>query len=433
METRLRKMLHDLATEMPVDAEGRKDPTLRRARGRRVLTAGAGVAAVVAIVVMSVSALRLVEPPTSLPAVTGPNPTPAFEGLWPETDPQALAATQAAVDQGHMPLRTTPDGTATLLATNLLGWQRSDLVNEPEVLGRDAEIVLSNPMFGDNVGVITVDLRQLGDTGPNGVWSVVGVSVPPVPYPPVIRLDDVAEAGPGTIHLTGRLSDRFDGAPALEARVFDGPTQEPVLGSARYKLSDRTFSFDVEVSPTPDGRATLLLTMPDASGESLGAALVPIRTPVGAPPSEPSVNVDGVSPDVAVTAQRIYDAAMARDFDALAELIDPNTFDLNLEPGTNPIPAWQADPSQLDTIVAILEMAPTTREIGEGQGTFSFWPYLVNTDFGALTERERADLAALGYSEREIRLMIDGGNGYQGPRLAIDAAGQWRNFITAGE
>jgi len=29
--------------------------------------------------------------------------------------------------------------------------------------------------------------------------------------------------------------------------------------------------------------------------------------------------------------------------------------------------------------------------------------------------------------------MIDGGTGNQGPRLAIDQYGRWRNFITVGE
>ena len=39
-----------------------------------------------------------------------------------------------------------------------------------------------------------------------------------------------------------------------------------------------------------------------------------------------------------------------------------------------------ADPSELDVMVAILEMPPTSRDIGEGYGTFYFWPYLVNSD-----------------------------------------------------
>jgi hypothetical protein len=84
-------------------------------------------------------------------------------------------------------------------------------------------------------------------------------------------------------------------------------------------------------------------------------------------------------------------------------------------------------------MVAILEMPPTTRDIGQGYGTFTFWPYLVNSDVENLTAQERGDLATLGYTDEEIQLMIDGGTGYQGPRLAIDENGVWRNFITAGE
>ena len=35
-------------------------------------------------------------------------------------------------------------------------------------------------------------------------------------------------------------------------------------------------------------------------------------------------------------AQRIYDAAQAQDFDALAQLLDPNTFVYNLDDGSDP-------------------------------------------------------------------------------------------------
>src|SRR4029453_6178595 len=101
--------------------------------------------------------------------------------------------------------------------------------------------------------------------------------------------------------------------------------------------------------------------------------------------------------------------------------------------GGDPLAAWRADPGEPDTMPPIVELPPPSRDIGEGYGTFHFWPYLVNSDFTALTERERDDLSALGYSDDEIQLMIDGGNGYQGPRLAIDALGRWRNFITVGE
>ena len=69
-------------------------------------------------------------------------------------------------------------------------------------------------------------------------------------------------------------------------------------------------------------------------------------------------------------------------------------------------------------MVAVLELPAAI--LIEGYGTFTIWPYLIDSDFAALTERERADLVSLGYTEEDIQLMIDGGHGYQGPRLAID-------------
>ena len=428
MDTRLHDLLHDLATEMPVDVEGSAPRTLRRARGRRVLTAGAGVAIVVVVVVVSASALRLVEGSNTKPAVTGPAPAPArtFEGLWPETDAGALATTQAAVDQGHVPLRTTPDGTATLLATNVLGWGLGDVLTALQQQDHHAIVLLGDRTLADDVPPVVVGLRQLGDAGPNGVWSVVRVSSP------LIELDDLSEVAPGMVHVSGRVSELFDGAPALEARVFDGPTLEPSLGFTRYEFTDRTFGFDVKVSPTPDGQATLLLSMPDAVGASLGAVMVPVETPVGESPSA-GPDLAGVPADVAVTAQRIYDAAKARDFDALARLIDPNTFVFNFDDGSDPLDAWQADPAVLDAMVRVLLLPASAPVTIEGYGTLYIWPYLKDSDFGALTARERSDLALLGYSDRDIRLMIDGGYGYQGPRLAIDATGLWRSYTTMGE
>ena len=429
MDTKLRNLLHDLASEMPVDIEGSAPRTLRKARGRRILTAGAGVAIVLALVVVSVSALRFGGESTITPAVTGSNQQPmGFEGLWPETDAEALAVTQEAIDDGHQPLRTTPDGTARLLAVNLLGWQEPDVLIASSATDDEASVVIGNRVFSDSVPPIRVEVRQLGDTGPNGAWSVVGVSTP------LIELDPLRSSDPeGTIRTSGRVTEIFDGAPVLEVHLLDGPAIDPALGGGfSVALTDPTVELRFEVSATPDGRASLLLTMPDATGASLGALMTSVPTPTGDRPST-GVDVTGVPPDVSVTAQRIYDGARAHDFDALAQLLDPNTFVHDFDDGSDPIPAWRADPAELDIMTSILELPPTTRDIGEGYGTFYFWPYLVNSDFDALTERERADLASLGYTEEDIQLMIDGGHGYQGPRLAIDETGLWRNFITVGE
>ena len=426
MNTRLPNLLQDLAGEMPIDVEGSKRRTLRRARGRRVLTAGAGVAIVVALVVVSAAALRLGTQTSTTPAVTGPSPA-GFAGLWPETDAEALAVTQAAIDEGHVPLQASPGGITSLLAVNVLGWDPGDeQVEHVEVRGNEAEIMIGNRVFGDSVPPTTVTVSQLGRTGSSGAWSVVGVSSP------LIRLDELAKTAPGLVHLSGRLSDSFEGASALEASVFDGPALVPSVGSARYELTDGTFAFDVAVAPTPDGRATLLLRMPDSTGASLGAVMVRVETPVGEPrPSGPNLN--GVPPDVAATAQRIYDAALEGDVDSLAPLLDPNTFVYNFDDGSDPIPAWREDPSVLGPMAAVLELPAAEPRTIRGYGTLTIWPYLIDTDFDALTGRERADLESLGYSEEDIRLMIDGGFGYQGPRLAIDETGLWRSFTTMGE
>ena len=428
METQLRDLLHDLATEMPVNVEGTAPATLRRARGRRVLNAGAGVAIVVAIVVASASAIRFGDEPTVTPAVTGPNPSTTFAGLWPETNAEALAETQASVDEGHYPLQASPQGIASLLAVNLLGWQPGDdQAERVDVRGSEAEVVISNRTFGDPVPPVTIEARQLGRNGPRGVWSVVDVSTS------LIRLDPVAEIAPGVIGISGSVTDRYDGAPWMEANVFDGPRPEPSLGSARYELTDRTFAFEIHVSSTPDGRATLLLTMPDAVGPSLGAVMVPVPTQVGEPAPPQGPNLEGVPPDVAVTAQRVYDEALAGDVDALAPLLDPNTFAFNFDDGSDPIPAWRADPSVLDLMAAVLQLPAAEPRTIQGYGTLTIWPYLIDSDFDTLTEREADDLQALGYSTADIQLMIDGGNGYQGPRLAIDETGLWRSFTTIGE
>jgi hypothetical protein len=428
MNTRLPNLLQDLAGEMPIDVDGSARRTLRRARGRRMLTAGTGVAIVVALVVVSAAALRLGGDPTVTPGVTGPNPSASFEGLWPETTPQALAETQAAVDGGHSPLRASPEGIASLLAVNLLGWEPGDdRAEQVDVLGSEAEVVISNRTFGDQVPPVTIEARQLGRTGQQGVWSVVDVSTP------VIRLDPVAEIAPGVIGISGSVADRYDGAPWMDADVFDGPRPEPSLGSARYELTDRTFVFEIHVSPTPDGWATLLLTMPEAAGASLGAVMVSVPTPVGEPARPQGPSLEGVPPDVAVTAQRIYDAAVAGDVDALAPLLDPNTFAYNFDDGSDPIPTWREEPSVLDRIAAVLQLPAAEPRTIRGYGTLTIWPYLIDSDFDALTQREADDLKALGYSAADIQLMIDGGNGYQGPRLAIDETGLWRSFTTMGE
>ena len=117
--------------------------------------------------------------------------------------------------------------------------------------------MLTNPIrSATTCRVIVVDLRQLGTTGPDGAWSVVAVSEPPVSSTHrssgSTEVTEVASPGPSV--SPGHVDDLYDGAPAVEAHVFDGPALEPSLGAARYELTDRTFAFEVEVG-ADTGRA----------------------------------------------------------------------------------------------------------------------------------------------------------------------------------
>src|SRR5262249_50091255 len=156
---------------------------------------------------------------------------------------------------GHMPLRATPDGTASELATNLLGWDFAHVQTDVQDQGGGhAVVTISNQTLRKDLPPITVELRQLGKTGPGGIWSVVGASnmqVDPVVFGPT---------DPGVAHVSGSVPGPVGGAPAIEADVFDGPSPEPSLGSARSDLAGVTFGFSIDVSPTSDGSAALFLT-----------------------------------------------------------------------------------------------------------------------------------------------------------------------------
>jgi hypothetical protein len=437
-ETRIRERLDDLArgAGAPDLSElGRR--TIGRARRRRALNAVASVLVNAGLATGGyVGARSLLETPAPRILTPDPSVTPdgggspsfqGFPGLWPETDADTLAEAQAAADNGHQPMRTSPDGTAILAAVNLLGWSDSDVqIERSSLAAGTAIVVISNRGFGDGVPPITLTLQQLGTEGESGVWSVIAMSTP---------LINVAVGGDPTrptLRIFGEVTILYEGATTLQIAMLDGPGLGDALGQIAVEgTGNGGFELEVEPEPTPDGRAVLLVSLPDATGRSLGAVMMLVPTPVGDPSDE--LDVTGLPPDVAATAQRIYDAIPPRDFDALAELLDPMTFVFNFDDGSDPIPAWRDDPSVLDLALSILELpAAAPREI-EGYGTFHIWPYLIDSDFSALTDQEIADLHSLGYDDRDIELMVQGGNGYQGPRLAIDATGLWRNFITGGD
>jgi hypothetical protein len=433
-DTRLSHLLHDLASEMPVDVEPSTRRVVRRARGRRIGMVLATTVAVVAVVVGGVSALRAVAPdgagtnPPVVPATDAPVvPSDDFAGLWPETSPEGLAQTQAQVDDGHSPLRLDPEQTAVMLATNVLGWAYDDVRATGEDHGGGlVTVTLVNATFPD-VPPVGVGVAQLGRTGPDGIWTVVKVSTS------LIRIDRT-ELTNGSMRLSGRLADRRTGW-TLEFEILPEPPDPAADASGSVVIDGDVIDLTYPL-PTDEQR-TFWLLLGDADGRTIGAAAVALPpSPGGASAPSPSAGagtaVQGVPPDVAATAQRIHDAALAHDVDALRELLDPMTFVYNFGDGSDPTPEWAADPSVLDTLAAILTLPPTVRET-EDFGDLYVWPYFVDEDLATLDAAQLEALAAIGVSEEDVRQMVEGDTGYLGPRTTIAADGSWLNYVTGGD
>jgi len=451
-ETRVRQELFELVRDVDV-APGLERRTIKRVRRQRVLNATLSVVVAVGLIAGVAIGASSVLSTDRTPTIGGGGETPLpsvgvrpFQGIWPETDATGLADTQAQVDDGHQPLRADPVGTAQLLAVNVFGWPPGEFgADHVDVREDRATVTVVNPTFGDPVPPITVELAQLGRTGPNGVWSVTGVSSP------LIEVNRIGALHDDSFTVAGRLAETLlDPTRVADSWAPTGISVEIVTGLS----PDSAVSGDILplaetwgwTTPPLNEPAVLWIEIVDDRGRALGATAIPLPTPFEQVPeptpsasvSEPSpvqpppVDVTAVPPATAETARLIYDGVLALDFKLLASLLDPNTFVHNADDGSNPIPGWRDDPTVLDAIPAILTLPPTAPLEIEGYGTLYLWPYLVDSDFTNLTDRERQDLAFLGFSGRDIDIMVEQDH-YLGPRLAIDADGMWRNYITGGE
>ncbi len=350
-ETKVRALLNELAGEIRLDPR-LEHATLKRARRRRIGTAALSLAVVVGLATGGLLAVRQLSPRVTPGGESSSSPWTelSFAGLWPESDPLSLAAAQAQVDLGHEPWRVDPEQTASAFATNLMGWQFDQVrTNVQEEEDAFAVVSVSNTSFGPAVPDMFVGLRQLGITGPDGIWSVVRASSP------LIRLNEVPTTAVlgSTIPISGRLTDLFDGA-SLRVDFLDGSTLESGVAGGGVALKGDRFEASWPVpSQTTDGRLMVLVHVVDATETDLGTVAFPL-TVEGAfdqhtapPPALPEA--------VARTRKAIMDAASHGDINALAALIDPDRF--TSHPGVgNPIAAWKEDPRVLDTFVKLLDM-----------------------------------------------------------------------------
>jgi hypothetical protein len=415
-ETKVHALLNDLAGEIRLDPRLER-ATLKRARRRRIGTAALSLAVVVGVATGGLLAVRQLSPRVTAGGESNSSPStePSFAGLWPESDPLSLAAAQAQVDLGHEPWREDPEQTASAFATNLMGWPfdhvRTNVRDEQEAF---ALVMVSNTSFGPAVPDMLVALRQLGRTGPAGIWSVVRASSP------LIRLDEVPTTAAlgSTIAIYGRLTDLFDGA-TLRVDFLDGPTLESAVAGGEIALDGDRFDSSWPAPSTTEGRFMVLVHVVDATGADLGTVAFPLTIDGSfdqftAPPS-------ALPEAVAGTRRAIMDAASHQDFNALAALIDPDRFTSN--PGVgNPIAAWKEHPLVLDTFVKLLDM-PFAIEPVDGLDIY-VWPYLSQRDLSKLTSDELALLATIGITQNDVEGMIEYGR-YTGPQLGIAADGTW--------
>jgi hypothetical protein len=451
-ETRVRQELFELVRDVDV-APGLERRTIKRARRQRVLSATLSVVLAVGLIAGVAVGASSVLSTDRTPTIGGDDETPhpsvavrPFQGIWPEMDATGLAETQAQVDDGHQPLRSDPVGTAQLLTVNVFGWPPDEFGTDAvDVRGDRATVNVVNPTFGDPVPPITVELAQLGRSGPNGVWSVTGVSSPLIELNRIGALDDDSVTVSGRLAATlldpTRVADSW--APiGISVELVTGFSPDSAVSGDALPLAE-TWEW---TTPPVNDPAALWIEVVDDRGRALGATAIPLPAPLEPVPtptpsasvSEPSpvapqdVDTTGVPDPTAATAEQIYTGVLNLDFKLLASLLDPNTFVHNADDGSNPIPGWRDDPTVLDAIPTVLTLPPAAPLEIEGYGTLYLWPYLVDSDFANLTGRERQDLEALGFSDRDIDIMVEQDH-YLGPRLAIDADGVWRNYITGGE
>jgi hypothetical protein len=448
VDTRIPELLRDLAEEARPDPslEGR---TLRRARRRRLRNASLGGVGVLAAILVAAAAARALLALLPERRVPGGSPSPsvaapveAFPGIYPQASWADLQRDQRAVDDGHHPLWTTPEGVAAEFAVAVLGWDPADVVaerNTRQDLG--AAVVLANrasgPPTGDpqpaQPGAAIVQLEQLGRGGDRGIWTITLVEggglvlERPHAWTGVIPGERLAVVG------------RVD--PSLGVGSVQATIQDSLLGGAARDgvadpAGDGSFRIELPVPPSGDGTLVLLVRAlgPDGSGQALSATAFPLRAGEGTaaeariPHLEPQ---PGLPDAVAAKRQAIFVAAAGGDLDALAALADPRTFTFSFGADADPARSWRAveragGEGPRDVIPALLNASYGTLE--SGAGTIYVWPSAAAVrDPSLLSEAQRDELRALGYSEREIRVVGDGG--LSGWRLGIAEDGRWIFFV----
>jgi hypothetical protein len=452
LESRLPELLRRTAGGVTPDPALERR-ILRRSRRRRVLNASAaGLAAIAIVAGMVVGAEGLLrsdrttighENPTPSPTPSRGTVTPVLSlagAVWPEVDQTSLETAQARTDAGELGWRLDPVQTAATFATEIFGWDAADVQTRPlEVAPGPADIVfvpVSNAGLepgmdaaGPPAPTTSIALRQLGEKGDRGVWTVVGADsdlIATDPLPEYVRAGATIEVNAPVSDVpaewSGTLSLISVDPAGLTPRIFPGELTGTISGSVRV----------------PDdalANVAVVARLADPEGTTVAADVVPVgvRPSLVATPTGPT-GPSGELPSAALaTRDAIVAAAEARDYDTLEALIDPDHFSYNFDDGSNPVPEWRKDPAVLDTLATILRLPSTRAEGTPDIGTIVVWPSLVDADLADPTGDEQVMLEMLGITDKDVEDMLDAFGGYVGPRTGIAEDGTWLYYTIGGD
>jgi hypothetical protein len=163
----------------------------------------------------------------------------------------------------------------------------------------------------------------------------------------------------------------------------------------------------------------------ESPASATGSGEAPTESVVSTEPAEqPVPTIEEVPDPVAQTRAVILAAAKARNYDALAQVIDAEVFLSDSGFGVDPVPSWREQGTMpLEAMEVLLGLPYTVEETNEG--TLYRWPrFTANSEPNEMSRPERDALVAL-LGEDGLRVSFSEDYGYTAPRLGILADGTW--------
>lgn len=273
---------------------------------------------------------------------------------------------------------------------------------------------------------------------------------------------------PGAVSVIARCCSGAEGDPFSQAELrvlSDGDSERTVELPSEFKLDDavywttwapvgrlRTTEDDVTIwsggsrpgylvgdgdgmwMVEPDGSVRLITE--NVSSAAANPALTADQPVQGGSPDsqyQTAPEQDGLTEEAAATRERIWEAAQARDFDALGELMSED-FTSSYGGSGGPEEAvamlrrMEADGEDpFGLIQQLLVMRHAAQQTEGGPSPIYTWPAVFAKTADQWTEQDEAELRELGTAE-DIEQWRRFGS-YIGWRIGIDAGGNWLYFV----